>query len=230
MTASGLADRTYATISGSVDSFYLESYLDENGNGVEDPGETAVAWYYWLIDPAHRWGVTVRSTRPPAEVLTYHGRGFVRSDPDYLKTDSPKLGPELTQAGITVVPGTIIDASSGAAGPVTAVALGSGLPPVGQPVEVSGSRTGAFIGVCTTDPDGNGRCDPSEQDRYEIVVFDPVHKQGVRVLVRDPPEFSEATMTGLLRREERAVDHATTIDGFEFVAARPEPLRSIHPP
>jgi hypothetical protein len=42
-------------------------------------------------------------------------------------------------------------------------------------------------------------------------VFDPTSRHAIRVLIRAVPEFTEATdLTGLLRREERAVDDART--------------------
>jgi hypothetical protein len=50
-----------------------------------------------------------------------------------------------------------------------------------------------------------------------VLVFDRVSRHAIRVLVRDLPEFTgEADMTGLLRREERAVDEARTGAQYDF--------------
>jgi hypothetical protein len=58
-------DRTYSTIHGALSSTYAEYFSDDNANGIEDAGEGALVWYYWLVDRDARAGVTVRSTRPP---------------------------------------------------------------------------------------------------------------------------------------------------------------------
>lgn len=98
-----LPDRAFVSISGAIDATYVVTYIDENDDGHRDAGETADGWFYWLVDPVTRSGVTVSSERPPASILAAH-----------------------------------------------------------------------------------------------------------------PPEFTTATITGLLRREERTVDHARTVDGFDF--------------
>ena len=60
-------------------------------------------------------------------------------------------------------------------------------------------------------------CDFDEQDLFEVLVFDRASRHAIRVLVRDYPEFTEeATMTGLLRREERAVDDARLGAPYDF--------------
>ena len=70
--------------------------------------------------------------------------------------------------------------------------------------------------MCTSDPDRDHVCDDDEVDRVEVGVFDPVSKRAVLVLTQDDPEFSEATLTGLLRREERSVDDAQTTVGLDY--------------
>ena len=44
-----LGDRTYSTIHGALSSTYAEYFSDDNANGVEDAGEAALVWYYWLV-------------------------------------------------------------------------------------------------------------------------------------------------------------------------------------
>src|SRR6476646_8557115 len=80
-TTRDLRDRTYSTMTGSLSTTWVETYDDANGNGLEDGDETGDAWFYWLVDPVGRQGVTIRSERSPAEIFTYRGRGIVIADP-----------------------------------------------------------------------------------------------------------------------------------------------------
>jgi hypothetical protein len=68
-TDSGIPERLYATVSGSVSPDYVETFFDLNGNGEMDDDEGTAEWYYFLVDPETLTGVTVRSTRPPEEVV-----------------------------------------------------------------------------------------------------------------------------------------------------------------
>lgn len=216
-TARDLGDRTYSTLSGSLHWWYVETFWDVNDNGVEDRDETAFAWYYWLVDPEDRTGVTVRSTRPPADVFTFQARGYVMmGDPHYLTSDRSDLEREVGQAGVSIDPDTFIDTSLG--GPASAIPIdfAGAVPARGTSVVVAGSRLGSWAAICTEDWNRNHVCDADEEDQYEIVVFDPLTRHAVRVYVADLPEFTDATMSGLLRREERAVDDARTTEGFEF--------------
>lgn len=215
--AGDLGDRTYATLSGSLHSWYVETYWDVNDNGVEDPDETAFAWYYWLVDAEDRSGVSVRSTRPPADVFTFQARGYVMpGDPHYLTADRSDLEHEIAQAGVSIDPDTFIDTSLGGPASAEAIDLAGALPASGTSVAISGSRLGSWAAVCTEDSNRNKACDPDEEDQYEIVVLDPRTRHAVRVYVAELPEFTAVTMTGLLRRDERAVDDARTTEGFEF--------------
>ncbi len=68
-TDAGLPDRLYATVSGNVSPDYVETFFDLNGNGEMDGDEVTIEWYYFVVDPETMTGVTVRSVRPPDEVL-----------------------------------------------------------------------------------------------------------------------------------------------------------------
>lgn len=212
-----LGDRTYATLDGSLMTDWVETFEDTNDNGIEDADEHGVAWFYWLVDPAQRRGVTVRSTRAPASVFRFEGSGIVIPDPGYPVEEEPWFDAEVKATGLDVDPTTIIDAT-GAVGETVPVDLGAGLPSVGTAVAVAGSRTGGYRTLCTHDLDGDGVCDREEVDRLELAVFDPTSKRAVRVLLRERPEFSTASLTGLLRREERAVDDARSTKGLDFGA------------
>jgi hypothetical protein len=214
-TARDLADRTYSTMTGALATTWIETFMDGNGNGIEDGGETGVAWYYWLVDPVGRRGVTVRSTRSPAEIYIYHGSGVLIDDPKYGVEDYQPYTDELAGLGITVESGMVLD-TTGAVGTTIPIEARGSLPPAGTAVELTGSRMGTYRAVCSSFSQTNGHCFREDAQRYEVVVFDRSTKHGIRVLVRQPPEFSDATVTGLLRREERAVDDAKASQGFDF--------------
>ena len=214
-TARDLGDRTYSTMTGSLSTTWIETFDDANANGIEDGDETGDAWFYWLVDPVGRRGVTVRSERSPAEIFTYRGRGIVIADPKDRTEEYGLFDDEIARAGITVDPEVVLDTTIAVGEPVPVGPAGP-FPASGTAVELSGARTGGYLAVCSVDSDRNGRCDADDQDRYEIVAFDPATRHGIRVLVRQPPAFSDATVTGLLRREERAVDDAQTSQGFDF--------------
>ncbi len=217
-----LGDRTYATLTGALATDWVETYEDANDNGTEDADEHGTSWFYWLIDPTRRRGVTVRSTRPPTSIFRYHGSGIVKPEPYDLVDPDPSYDAEVTSAGLHVDPTTIIDATAAGATAQGTIRfdLAGPLPSAGTAVDVSGSRTGGYRLLCSHDLDRDGTCDQDEIDRVEIAVFDPATKRGVRVLLDEPPAFSEASLTGELRRDERAVDDARSTKGFDFEALR----------
>jgi hypothetical protein len=93
------------------------------------------------------------------------------------------------------------------------------LPAAGTSVDLNGARLGSWVGVCRHDPRIDSACPSDEQDLFEILVFDRASRHAIRVLVRDVPEFTaDADLTGLLRREERAVDDARTGAQSDFGA------------
>lgn len=63
-------DRLYATVEGSVSPDYVETFLDVNGNEEKDADEVSDEWFYFLVDPVSFRGVTVRSIRPPEQVVS----------------------------------------------------------------------------------------------------------------------------------------------------------------
>ena len=217
-TSRNLRDRTYTTMTGSISAAFVETFEDDNGNGIEDAGEHGVAWYYWLVDPVGRSGVTVRSMRPPTEVLTFRDQGVLIRDSGFLTEAYQPFTEEVDGGKLQVDPEVVLDATSDVAGATVPLDLAATLPPPGTRVELAGSRTSTWVLACSRDLNGDGRCDPDEQDQFELVVFDPGTGHAIRVLVNGPPEFSAATVTGLLRREERAVDDAQTTEGLRFGA------------
>ncbi len=126
---------------------------------------------------------------------------------------------DAQRAGLSIEPGVVLDTTNGFADAPTPLDLAGTLPPTGTTVEVSGARLGSYIGVCRHDPGVDSACPSDEQDVFEVLVFDRASRHAIRVLVRDLPEFTgDADLTGLLRREERAVDDARTGAQVDFSA------------
>lgn len=215
-TARNLGDRTYTTMSGSLSPAYVETYEDDNDNGTKDDEEHGVAWYYWLVEPEGLTGVTVRSTRPPTDVFTFRGRGVVLRDPGFLTEDYQPFAEEVAGERLIVNPDFLIDATPKEDRQTVPFDLAGTLPDQGTMVELAASRTSSYTLVCSRDYDRDRVCDPDEQDQYEFVAFDPATRQAIRVLVTDSPDFSEATITGMLRREERSADDARAGYGSDF--------------
>ena len=216
-TARNLGDRTYATLSGALHASYVETYDDLDGDEVMDPDEDVFSWYYWLVDRSARSGVTVRSKRPPAELFTFSARGYVLAgQPGFLTSDRADLEAEAKATGLTYDPKIVIDTVRGAPDSAKPLDLAGAIPAGSTPVVVTGSRLGSWVGVCGELRANDTVCDPADEDQYEIMVFEPVSHHAVRVLVPEPPEFSDATITGSLRREERTVDDALGTPGLDF--------------
>ena len=167
---------------------------------------------------ADRSGVTVRSKRPPSELFTFSARGYVLSgEPRFLTSDRSDLEAEAKAAGLTYDSKIVIDTVRRA--PATAKPFDlAGRDPGRVPTRSSCRDRGWAHGSgCAPDREPTTTSAiPPRRTRYEILVFEPVSRHAVRVLVAELPEFSDATITGLLRREERAVDDARNIVGLDF--------------
>ena len=141
---------------GRSTPIYVETYVDDNGNDIAGSGrDRRSPGIYWLVDPADRTGVTVRSTRPPTEVLTWDGRGIVAHRPRLPDRGLPGLprraGPERDHARAGRAHRHDRPGRPGRSPPIDAQRVRSR--PTGQPVAVSGSRLGEYLGVCTTRPE-----------------------------------------------------------------------------
>jgi hypothetical protein len=212
----GIGNRIYSTVGGGVSSAYVETYLDDNGNAAKDEGETSEAWFYFMVDPSTREGVTVRSARPPSEVYRIEADGKVVEDATYLADDAMFFADTVRELGITLDRHRLVDASLPVGGSPQVVDIAAGLPPDGTSVRIAGERSGGWVPVCRLDPNRNGTCDDDEVDSFDLVVFDEVSKRGIVLVTHDSPEFTPATFTGMLRRDERAVSEAKTAPGLGF--------------
>ena len=211
-----IGNHAYATISGSVSSGYVETYADINGNDRKDGGEETSAWFYFLVDPATRTGVTVRSPRPPSEVFRLQRSGEVRDDATYVAEDLRLFSDSIADLGVTLDDHRYIDATVATGSTPAPLDIAAGLPADGSVVTVAGARSAGWVPVCSKDPDRDGNCDASEIDAYDVLVYDPASKRGVVVVTADSPEFSPAIFTGMLRRDEHAVSEATGTRGLGF--------------
>jgi hypothetical protein len=213
-TSSELGNRTFATVEGALHGTYVETYLDENANETQDPGEQAEAWFYFLVDPATRAGLTVRSTRPPNDVFVLHATGQLVADPAYIEDDRSLLEAELAAEGVTLEPTLLLDTTVPPTGTVLAVGLDA-LPGDGATVSLSGTTVG-YAGPSCADFQQDPDCSEAAASFYDVVIFDPASGRGIIVYTSTSPEFIPATFTGMLRRDERAVDDARTTPGLDF--------------
>ena len=214
--ADDLGSRTYATITGSIAATYVETYTDENGNGTQEAGETGTSWYYFLVDPATRSGVTIRSTTPPKDLFTYETSGVVLEDASYLKEDLEFFTEEATSLAFALETSKFVDATAPVSDSNPVLDLAAELPATMTPVRVAGSRAGGYLETCSDDVNGDGLCQPEEIDLWDVAVYDPETGAGIIVLVDENPEYTPATFTGMLRRDERDVSDAKTTDDFDF--------------
>jgi hypothetical protein len=212
----GIDGRTFSTISGGLSSAYVVTYEDANANDAQDPGEDETEWFYFLVDPATRTGVTVRSSRPPQEVYRLEASGTVVEDAAYIAEDARFFADTLTELGVTLDDRLLLDATVPAGSAAQVADLATGLPPDGTAVSVSGARSPTWVPVCYSDPNGNGSCDDAEVDSYDVILYDAATKRAIVVVTRDALEFTPATFTGMLRRDERAVSEAVGAKDLAF--------------
>ena len=208
--------RLFATMSGAVSTLYMETFFDENVNGEQDQNEVLDAWHYFLVDPTTRSGVTVRSFRPPTEVLRLETTGTVRVDPVTIAEAADVIGGELAVLGVTLDRDRLIDARVAPEGATAPLDLASDLPAAGTAVTVSAPRSQAWIPTCSAGRTGDAACHEIEADGNALAVYDQASGRAVLVRVTDPPEFSTATFEGMLRRDERAVSFASETMGIDL--------------
>lgn len=214
--ADDLGGRTYATISGTIAAEYVETFADDNGNGTQEAGEAGISWFYFLVDPTTRAGLTIRSTRSPADLFMYEAAGVVVEDAAYVKEDLSYFADEQTTRKFGLDPVKYLDATVPVASTTPVIDLADGIPAADTPIRIAGARAGTYVTVCSGDANGDGICQDSEVDLWDVAVFDPPSGIGITVLVDTDPEFTPATFTGMLRRDERSVSEAKSTDGLDF--------------
>jgi hypothetical protein len=214
--ASDLGSRTYATIEGSIAATYVLTFTDSNGNGTQDAGEDGISWFYFLVDPATKSGVVVRSNSAPQQLYTFDAAGVVVENPEYLSEDVTFFAEEATSLKFKLSTAKYLDATADVAATTPVSNLADGIPAADTPMRIAGSRAGGYLQFCSIDANNDGTCQDSEVDRWDVAVFDPASGAGITVVVDENPEYTPATFTGMLRRDERAVSEAKSTDGFDF--------------
>ena len=215
-SADDLGSRTYATIEGSIVATYVETFTDDNGNGTQESGEDGISWFYFLVDPATHSGVTVRSSSSPDELFTLDAAGIVLADAEYIAEDVTFFADEATALGFTLDRTRYLDSTAPVAATTPVVDLADGIPGVNTAIRISDARAGGYLEFCSGDANRNGTCDNDEVDLWDVAVFDPGTGNAITVLVDENPEYTKATFTGMLRRDERSVSEAKTTKGLGF--------------
>jgi hypothetical protein len=207
-----LGARAYATVTGSLISDHVETYTDDNGNGAQDEGERGLSWFYFVVDPVTKSGITVRSTMPPETLYRFEAAGMVRDDVEYVAEDVKAFAEEASARGFTLAPSRYLDSTIAVAEDTPVVDLVDGIPTADTWVRLEASRTAAYLGVCSTDTDDDGDCDAGDIDLWDVVMFDPGTGNAITVVVDEEPAYTPVTFTGMIRRDERTVSEAKTTD------------------
>ena len=227
-TSQDLGSRTYATVTGGISSNYVVTYQDDNDNNLRIPARRQ-----GLVLLPHGPGVPVRRDRALHPVAHrrvpclghrpgLRGRGVRQGGSLDLRRGDRRAGPARRRR-------RGIDATSVPAGTPATLDLAAELPANESAVAWAGSRVGTIAGVCSTDLNGNGACDREEYDLYDIIVYDPVSKNAITVVVAESPEFQPGTFTGMLRRDERAVSDAKSAEGPAVRRPGHDAQRDLHP-
>jgi hypothetical protein len=209
-----LATRTYATVEGVVHGAYVETYIDVDGDAQQDPGESGQAWYYFLVDPTTHTGLTVRSSRTPEDVFVLDVVGRLVADPTYVADDLEIMKAEIAGRDLTIDPTYLIDTTDPTVG--DAIPLDLANPPSEGTVVSLSASTLSYAGPSCEGMETDLDCLDADERFYDVILFDPATDLGIIVYTTRTIEFVPATFTGLLRRDEHAVDDARTTPGLEF--------------
>ena len=209
-----LGNHAFATMSGSVSSGYVETYFDTNANDVRDDGEATAAWYYFLVDPTTRAGVTVRSKRPPTDVFQVRRTGQVHVDPMYVAEDRQYFSDTIAGLDIVLDDQRYVDATVGVATPSASADLAA-LPGDGAPVTIAGASPPTGTRSAPTTPTSTGRATTRRSTRTTSSSTTRRRCAGWS-WSRPSHRSSPATFTGVLHRDEHSVSEATTTTGLDF--------------
>jgi hypothetical protein len=130
-TDPSLGDRVYATVDGVVSPDYVETFLDADGDGAKDDDEVTVEWFYFLVDADAFTGVTVRSTRPPEDVVSDDEfevapatfTGLLRRDEHGVSEAKTSLGFDFEETGLVVSDRYLLDDGMAPTSPFLAFGL-----------------------------------------------------------------------------------------------------------
>ena len=213
-SADDIGRRVYATIEGVVADNFVETFPDDDGDGVQDEDETGDAWYYFLVDESGS-GVTVRSTRNPDDIYRYTATGVVVRDPEYVSVDVTEFGKLDGTSGIELDDTFYLDASTAPPGSPQPLDLSAEMPAPGTAVTITGPYIG-WLDVCSGDADGDGECEESEFDAIDAFIADPGSGRAITVLQADQPKPVPIQFTGMLRDEAASIRDAKSTRDLDF--------------
>jgi len=205
-SADDIGRRVYATIEGVVARDYVETYPDDDGDGIQDEDETGEAWYYFLVDDSGT-GVTVRSTRPPNDIARFTATGVVVRDPEYLGYDVREFEGLLGAAELELDHTYYIDSVTAPTSSPQPIDLAVEVPAAGTHVTITGPYVG-YLDVCSSDADGDGSCEQSEVDMIDAFIEDPGTGRVITVLLREHPSPVPISVTGMLRDDAGSIRDA----------------------
>ena len=213
-SADDIGRRVYATIEGVIADNFVETYDDDDGDGIQDEDETGDAWYYFLVDESGN-GVTVRSTRNPTDIYRYTATGRVVRDPEYVSVDVAQFGQLDGSSGIELDDSFYLDASTVPSGRPQPLDLSAEMPAAGTAVTITGPYIG-WLDVCSGDADGDGACEEAEFDAIDAFIADPGSGRAITVLQADQPAPVPLQFTGMLRAEAASIREAKTARDLDF--------------
>ena len=205
-SADDIGRRVYATIEGVVARDYVETYPDDDGDGIQDEDETGEAWYYFLVDDSGT-GVTVRSTRPPNDIARFTATGVVVRDPEYLSEDVRGFEGLAGADELELDDTYYIDSVNAPTSSPQPIDLAVELPAAGTHVTITGPYVG-YLDVCSSDADGDGSCEQSEVDMIDAFIEDPGTGRVITVLLREHPTPVPISVTGMLRDDAGSIRDA----------------------
>ena len=213
-SADDIGRRVYATIEGVVADNYVETFPDDDGDGIQDADETGDAWYYFLVDESGS-GVTVRSTRHPDDIYRYTATGVLVRDPEYLSVDVAEFGKLEGTAGIELDDMFYIDASTVPPGSPQPLDLSAEMPAAGTAVTITGPSSGGS--TCAPGmPTATASARRASSTRSTAFIGDPGSGRAITVLQADQPEPVPIQFTGMLRDEAASIRDAKSTRGLDF--------------
>jgi hypothetical protein len=213
-TAGDLGNRIFATVEGVLEENYVETYPDDDNDGVQDTDETGDAWYYFLIDDSGR-GVTVRSKRQPGDLYRYTATGVLVRDPAYVGVDVAQFHQLEGTSEFELDDTFYLDGTANPGGEPQPLDLGAEMPADGTFVSVTGPYFG-YLDVCSGDADGDGECEEAEFDLLDAFIGDAASGRAITVVKDDHPAQIPIEFTGMLRSDARSILEAKATQGLQF--------------
>ena len=209
--ADDIGRRVYATIEGVAADSFVETFPDDDGDGIQDTDETGDAWYFLADDLGS--GVTVRSTRHPEDIYRYTATGTVVRDPEYVSVDVTQFGQLDGTSELELDDTFYLDASTVPSGRRQPLDLSAEMPARDGRDHHRPVHRGS---TCSGDADGDGECEESEFDAIDAFIADPGSGRAITVVQADHPEPVPIQFTGMLRDEAASIRDAKSTRELDF--------------